>query len=42
MLRAAGVDQASPLWTYVITLSGLGCAPHPSERLNDYEVSASL
>lgn len=42
MLRAAGVDRARPLRTYVITPSGLGCAPHPRERLNDYGGSASL
>lgn len=42
MLRAAGVDQARPLRTYVIALSGLGCAPHPGEWLSDYGVSASL
>lgn len=30
MLRAAGVDRARPLWTYVIILAGLVCALHPS------------
>lgn len=42
MLRAAGVDQAGPLWTYVIAPSGLSYTPHPSERFSDYGGSTSL